>query len=275
MKIGKYLLVLLVAILLSTAIACGSGTAEPTPTPTEIPTPTAIPVLPDLTITNLTFDPTTGCAGAPVQVAVTIQNKGTLVSPACYWSWQLFAGSVTLLNTLPSLPPGGTTIVHTEMTLADDITGTFNTTAIVDPTSVVAELNESDNQFMQSLTVSICNFQSNYDSDKSNIHTALNAYMASHNGSIPLTNNSITLNYPAGTYRIIDICALLGAGDLLDTVPASCIDSSFDNCETNGCSCQQHAHYIWLSLANASVVSTCIGSDCAVNSYDGYQDIWP
>jgi hypothetical protein len=277
MKSGKYLLVLLMSILLTTAIACGSGTAEPTPTPTAIPTPTptAIPVLPDLTITNLTFDPTTGCAGAPVRVAVTIQNKGTLVSPACYWSWQLFAGSVTLLNTLPSLPPGGTTIVHTEMTLADDITGTFNTTAIVDPTSVVAELNESDNQFTQLLTVSICNFQSNYDSDKSNIQTALSAYMASHNGSIPYTNNSVQLNYPAGTYHIINICALLGAGDLLDTVPASCIDSSFDNCDNNGCNCQQNAHYIWLSFANASVVSACIGGDCEANSYDGYQGIWP
>src|SRR5512137_2987913 len=110
MKIGKFVLVLVMALFLIPAIACNSEEATPTPTPTEIPTPTPtdVPVLPDLTITNITFDPATGCAGAPVQVAVTIQNKGTLVSPACYWSWQLFAGSVTLLNTLPSLPPGGT-----------------------------------------------------------------------------------------------------------------------------------------------------------------------
>ena len=277
MKSGKYILVLLLSILLTTAIACGSGTAEPTPTPTptEIPTPTAVPVLPDLTITNLTFDPATGCEGATVQVAVTIHNQGTLVSPACYWSWQLFAGSVTLLNTLPSLPPGGTTIVHTEMTLADDITGIFNTTAIVDPTSVVAELNESDNQLIQPLTVSMCNFQSNYDSDKSEIQTALNAYMASHNGSIPVTNNSVELDYPSGIYHIIDICALLGAGDLLDRVPASCVDSSFDNCGATGCTCQQDAHYVWLRFANSSVVSACIGNDCEANSYDGYQGIWP
>jgi hypothetical protein len=276
MKSGKYFLVLLLSIVLTAAIACGSGEAEPTPTPEiPIPTPTAIPVLPNLTITNITFNPTTGCEGAPVQVAVTIQNQGTLVSPACYWSWQLFAGSVTLLNTLPSLPPGGTTIVHTEMTLADDITGTFNTTAIVDPTSVVAELNESDNQLMQSLTVSICNFQSNYNSDKSNIQTALNAYMASHNGSIPVTNNSVTLSDPAGTYPIIDICALLGAGDLLDVVPSSCIDTSFDNCEATGCTCNQNAHYKWLVKGAGTVVSSCIGDDCEANSTDGYQSIWP
>jgi hypothetical protein len=275
MKSGKYFLVLLLSILLTTAIACGGGEAEPTPTPTEIPTPTTIPVLPNLTITNITFNPTTGCEGTTVQVAVTIQNQGTLVSPACYWSWQLFTGSVTLLNTLPSLPPGGTTVVHTEMTLADDITGTFNTTAIVDPMSEVAELNESDNQLIQPLTVSMCDFQASYNSDKSSIQTALNAYMASHNGSIPITNNSVTLNDPSGIYPIIDICALLGAGDLLDAVPTSCIDSSFDNCEANTCTCKQNAHYVWLVKDAGTVVSSCRGGNCENNFADGYQGIWP
>ena len=275
MKSGKYFLALLLSILLTTAIACGGGEAEPTPTPTEIPTPTAVPTLPNLTITNIVFDPATGCEGAPVQVAVTIQNQGTLVSPACYWSWQLFTGSVTLLNTLPSLPPGGTIIVHTEMTLANDITGTFNTTAIVDSMSAVAELNESDNQFVQPLTVSMCDFQAGYNSDKSKIQTALSAYRASHNSSMPFTNNSVTLNIPSGTYNIIDICALIGAGDLLDEVPASCVDSSFDNCGAATCSCKQNAHYIWLAYGAGNVISTCTGGDCETNFADGYQGIWP
>jgi hypothetical protein len=272
MKSGKYVLALLIGILLTTAVACGSGTAEPTPTPT--PTPTAVPVLPNLTITNITFNPSTGCEGAPVQIAVTIQNQGTLVSPACYWSWQLFAGSEILLNTLPSLPPGGTIIVHTEKTLADDITGTFNTTAIVDPTSVVAELNESDNEFIQPLTASMCDPQASYNSAKSSIQTALNAYMASHNGSIPFTNHSVELGNPSGIYNIINICALIGAGDLLDEVPPSCTDISFDNCEAGTCACKPNTHYIWLVDGSGTVLSSCTG-DCWAPSENDYQGIWP
>ena len=270
-------MVLLLSILLTTAIACGGGEAEPTPTPTptEIPTPTPVPTLPNLMITSITFNPAVGCEGAPVQVAVTIQNQGTLLSPACYWSWQLYSGSDPLITSLPSLPPGGTIVVHTEMTLANDITGTFNTTAIVDSMSGVAEINESDNQFVQPLTVSMCDFQASYNSDKSKIQTALTAYMASHNGSIPFTNNSITLNIPSGTYNIIDICALIGAGDLLDEVPASCVDSSFDNCGAATCSCKQNAHYIWLAYGAGNVISTCTGADCWANFAADYQGIWP
>ena len=274
MKSGKYFLVLLLSILLTTAIACGGGEAEPTPTPTEIPTPTAVPTLPNLTITNIVFDPATGCAGAPVQVTVTIQNQGTLFSSPCHWSWQLYQGN-DRLGSLVSLPPGGTIVVHTEMILANDITGTFNTTATVDSMSEVAELNESDNQFTTPITVTMCDFQAGYNSDKSKIQTALNTYRASHNSSMPFTNNSVQLNYPSGTYHIIDICALLGAGDLLDEVPASCIDSSFDNCEANSCSCKQTARYIWLVDGAGNVLSACIGGNCETNFADGYQGIWP
>ena len=274
MKSGKYFLVLLLSILLTTAIACGGGEAEPTPTPTEIPTPTAVPTLPNLTITNIVFDPATGCAGAPVQVTVTIQNQGTLLSPTCHWTWQLYQGN-DRTDTLVPLPPNGTITVHTEMTLANNITGTFNTTATVDPMFEVAEINESDNQFTVPLTVTMCDPQASYNSDKNKIQTALNAYMASHNGSIPVTNNSVTLSDPAGTYPTIDICALLGAGNLLQVVPASCIDSSFDNCEANGCTCNQNAHYKWLVKGAGTVVSSCIGTECVANPYDGYQGVWP
>jgi len=274
MKSGKYFLVLLLSILLTTAIACGGGEAEPTPTPTEVPTPTPVPTLPDLTITNVTFNPAIGCEGAPVQVTITFQNHGTLLSSPCHWTWVLYQGK-ELSGTLISLPPNATTLIQTEITLANDITGTFNTTATVDSMSEVAELNESDNQFIQPLTVSMCDFQASYNSDKSKIQTALNAYMASHNGSIPLTNNSITLNIPSGTYYIIDICTLIGAGDLLDEVPASCVDSSFDNCGAATCNCKQNAHYIWLAYGAGNVISTCTGGDCDSDFADGYQGIWP
>ncbi|MFA5375133.1 MAG: CARDB domain-containing protein [Dehalococcoidia bacterium] len=265
------------AVLLTTAVACGEGEEEatPTPAPTAVPTPTPVPTLPDLTVTSITFDPAIGCEGAPVQVAVTIQNQGTLLSNACYWSWQLFTGSVTLVNTLPSLPPGGTIVVHTELALADDITGTFNTTAIVDSMSGIAEINESDNDFIQPLTVSLCDFEASYNADKSSIQTAVDAYMTSHNGSMPLTSNSVQLNYPSGTYAIIDICALIGDGELLDAVPASCMDGSFDNCAASTCACKQNARYIWLVNGAGSVLSTCIGGDCDTNFADGYQGVWP
>jgi hypothetical protein len=280
MKSGKYFLVLLLSILLTTAIACGGGEAEPTPTP-EIPTPTptAVLVLPNLIITNVAFNPAVGCEGSLVQVAVTIQNQGTQLSPSCYWSWQMYNGSTKLINTLPALFPGGTTVVHTEMPLAKDITGTCNTTAIVDSASEIIELNESDNEFIQPLTVSMCDFQASYqasyNSDKNNIQTALTAYTASHNGSLPLTNNAAQLYFPSGTYQIINICALIGPGDLLDEVPASCIDFSSDNCVANTCTCKQNAHYVWLMDGVGNVLSNCIGSDCDTNLTDGYQGIWP
>jgi hypothetical protein len=273
MKTGRFILVLLMAVLLTTAIACGDGEAEPTTTPA--PTATPVPTLPDLTITNVTFDPAIGCEGAPVQVAVTIQNHGTLLSNACYWSWQLYDGSTKLINTLPSLPPGGTIVVYTEMNLADDITGTFNTTAIVDSASDVVELNESDNEFIQPLTVSLCDFQGSYGSDKSKIQAALDAYKAANNSSVPVTGNSVQLNYPSGTYAILNICALIGDGELLDEVPASCRDDSFDNCAAGTCNCKQNARYIWLVDGASNVMSVCMGGDCDTNFADGYQGVWP
>lgn len=279
MRIGKCILVLLMAILLTTAVACGSEEAAPTPspapTPTEVPTPTPVPNLPDLKISNVTFDPAVGCEGSLVQVAVTIQNQGTLLSPACYWSWQLYQGSINQLNTLPSLPPGGTIVVHTVVTPADDITGTFNTTAIVDSMSGVAEINESNNDFNQPMTVVTCDPQASYNSDKSKIQAALNVYIGSHNGSFPETNYSIQLNYPSGTYHIIDICSLLGTGNMLQEVPVSCVNSSFNNCESNSCVCKQNAHYVWLLDGAGNVLSSCIGSGCDTDFSDGYQGIWP
>ncbi|MFA5367580.1 MAG: CARDB domain-containing protein [Dehalococcoidia bacterium] len=259
------------AVLLTAAVACGNGEAEPTPTPTATPTPS----LPNLTITDVSFDPAVGCEGAPVKVSVTIQNQGNQLSPACYWSWQLFSGSQILVNTLPSLPPGGTIVVHTETTLASDITGTFNTTTIVDSMAGVAESNESDNEFIQPFTVSLCDLQSNYNADKGNIQTALDAYMTGNNGSIPITANSVQLSYPAGMYAILDICALIGEGELLDEVPASARDDSFDNCASPSCDCKQNARYIWLVNLAGNVMSVCIGGDCAMNFADGYQGVWP
>jgi len=277
MKIGKCILVLLMAILLIPAIACSSEEAQPTPTPTAIPTPTptTVPVLPDLVITNITFDPATGCAGTPVEITATIQNLGTLSSPSCQWSWQLYPGGQASLEQLPSLPPGGSILMHTSITLTGSVTGTFNTTAMVDTLSEITELNEGNNQYNKLLTVNLCDYQSNYNTDKVSIQTALNSYRASHNTSMPLTNSSIQMNYPAGTYYIVNICALIGAGDLLDAVPASSIDSTFDNCESGACACKQNGHYVWLVDGFGNVLSTCIGGDCDTNFADGYQGIWP
>ena len=264
------------AILLIPAIACGGGeesTPTPTPAETPTPTPTPIPTLPNLTITNVTFDPATGCAGAPVQVTITFQNQGTLLSSPCHWTWVLYQGK-ELSGTLISLPPGAITLIQTEITLDNNIIIRTNTTATVDSVSEVAELNESDNQFIKPFTVEMC--EASYNSDKSKIQTALTAYMASHNSSIPLTNKSVQLNYPFGIYNIIDVCLLQGVGDLLDGVPTSCIDSSFDNCNAVTCTCNQNAHYIWLADGAGSVMSVCIGSDCRRDSVaDGYQDIYP
>jgi hypothetical protein len=273
MKIGRVVLVVLMAALLAVTIACDSGEAEPTPTPEVTPTP--VPTLPDLAITNITFDPAGGCEGAPVQVAVTIQNQGTLLSPACYWSWQLYNGSDPLIISLPSLPPGGTTVVHTEMDLANDITGTFNTTSIVDAMFGVNEIYENNNELIAPFTITVCDFEASYNADKSKIQAALDAYMASNNGSMPITSNSVQINLPAGTYAILDICALIGEGELLDEVPDSCLDGSFDNCAANTCSCEQNAHYIWLVNPAGNVLSTCVGGDCVDNFTDGYQGVWP
>ena len=180
-----------------------------------------------------------------------------------------------MLDELPSLPAGGTAVIHTATTMDNNTRGTFNTIAMVDPFFGVAELNEDNNRFTQPLTVGICDFSANYNSDKSRIQTALNTYMARHGSSIPVTYNSVQLNNPSGTYHIIDICALIGSGDLLPEVPASCVDSPFDNCEANTCSCKQNARYIWLVDSSGNVLSTCIGGDCDTNFVDGYQGVWP
>jgi len=231
-------------------------------------------VLPDLVITNVTFNPATGCAGTPVEITATIQNQGTLSSQSCQWSWQLYPGGQASLEQLPSLPPGGSILMHTSITLTGSVTGTFNTTAAVDTLSEVTELDESNNQYNKLLTVNLCDFQASYNSDKSAIQTALNAYRASHNGSMPVTNSSVQMYYPAGTYKIVNICTLIGTGNLI-VVPVSSVDSTFDNCESNACVCKQNAHYVWLADGFGTVLSSCIGGDCDTNLADGYQGIWP
>ncbi|MEA1958560.1 MAG: CARDB domain-containing protein [Chloroflexota bacterium] len=272
MKSMRVVFALLAVFIMVTTIACSEEEPQPTPTPT--PTPTIPPPMADLIVTGVTFDPVTGCTGEPIQVTVTIENQGTLASPACHWSWTLYAGTDRWDN-LPALAPGAAVTVQTEMALESDITGTFNTTAMADSMSEVAELNESDNGMTQQLIISVCEYDEDYLTVKGEIQTALDTYTASHNGSIPDTTRSITLLYPAGTFNILDICELIGAGDLLEGVPTGCRDDNFDNCDAGTCNCDSGAHYIWLVDLDGNMLSSCMGNDCDTNYTDGYQSVWP
>ena len=146
---------------------------------------------------------------------------------------------------------------------------------MADSLSEVTELNESNNDIVQQLTISICEYDEDYLAVKGDVQTALDTYIASHNGSVPVTARSITLLYPAGTFNILDVCELIGAGDLLEDVPDGFRDDNFDNCDAGTCDCDDDAHYIWLVDGDGNVLSCCMGNDCDNNYTDGYQSVWP
>ena len=117
----------------------------------------------------------------------------------------------------------------------------------------------------------------NYYAAKREIQSAVIAYMNNNYGELPVINGTSTIT--DSDYRIIDICALLTSkGGEINHVPDGCAsinNSDNDNCDAGCDGCHVTSHYIWAVDANGSVYSTCIGEDCAANSVDYFQGVWP
>ena len=97
-------------------------------------------------------------------------------------------------------------------------------------------------------------------------------YKAHYEGSLPVSGTASTLQTPAGTYFIIDICSLM------NYVPdgfAAVAGNNNDNCDNGSCQCNTNASYIWLLDTNGKLLSKCVGDKCKSNESDGYQGVWP
>ena len=97
-------------------------------------------------------------------------------------------------------------------------------------------------------------------------------YKAHHEGSLPVSGTAVTLQNPAGTYFIIDICSLMNY--VLDGF-AAVEGENNDNCDAGGCQCSANASYIWLLDTNGKVFSKCVGDKCKSSESNGYQGVWP
>ena len=97
-------------------------------------------------------------------------------------------------------------------------------------------------------------------------------YKTHHDGSLPVSGLNASLNEPAGTYFIIDICKLM------NYVPdgfAAANGSGNDNCDAGDCRCFANASYVWLLDSYGKVFSKCAGDRCTSHDADGYQGVWP
>lgn len=111
------------------------------------------------------------------------------------------------------------------------------------------------------------------------IEDAVDDYRAAHSDTLPVLGNaSVLLEKPAGTYSVIDMCSLVGAGKGFEAVPDGCAEvggDGNDNCDGGDCSCNSTHHYVWLVDSGGEVLSKCLGPECGYNNEDGYQGIWP
>jgi hypothetical protein len=104
------------------------------------------------------------------------------------------------------------------------------------------------------------------------LNSEVTEYKAHHEDSLPVSGMNASLEDPAGTYFIIDICALI------NYVPdgfAAVEGDNNDNCDAGGCQCSTNASYIWLLDSYGKVFSKCVGDKCKTNQSDGYQGVWP
>jgi hypothetical protein len=97
-------------------------------------------------------------------------------------------------------------------------------------------------------------------------------YKLHHDNDLPVSAMNVSLEDPAGTYFIIDIC------NLMNYVPdgfAAVEGDNNDNCDAGGCECDTDASYVWLLDSYGTVFSKCAGEKCKSNASDGHQGVWP
>ena len=106
-------------------------------------TVTVVPLLPDLTITNITTSPNPAFAGSDVTATVTVANIGPAAAGPFSVQWLPALGAVPVSTQVSGLPAGGTVTVNLDSVFA--FVGQFAGTVLVDPNNAVAEVNELNN----------------------------------------------------------------------------------------------------------------------------------
>lgn len=109
-----------------------------------------------------------------------------------------------------------------------------------------------------------------YRSFVNTLNDEIEQFQAYNQGDLPVSEFTVSLEKPEGTYLIIDICRL--------NVPqnfAAVDGEGNDNCDAGTCECSANASYVWLLDSYGDVFSRCVGSGCDSNSSDGYQGVWP
>ena len=126
-----------------------------------------------------------------------------------------------------------------------------------------------------------------YNSIKPQIQNAVTAYTISHNGYLPPHEGTVNITAWGGTNipgcLIIDICQIVGVGELLRQVPDGCYGVEGEantNFYSEECENPSNGHYIWVVGGNGNVYSICEenkdGTYSATDRVDGFhQDIWP
>ncbi|WUR61308.1 discoidin domain-containing protein [Micromonospora chokoriensis] len=106
---------------------------------------------PDLQVLSIASNPPNPAVGASVTFTVTVRNRGTTATGATTVT-RLVAGSTTLNTNTASIAAGATVTVAVSGSWTAT-SGGATLTATADATNVVAETNESNNAFSQSIVV--------------------------------------------------------------------------------------------------------------------------
>ncbi|MFG1842389.1 CARDB domain-containing protein [Micromonospora sp. NPDC049175] len=106
---------------------------------------------PDLQVLGIASNPPNPAVGASVTFAVTVRNRGTTATGATTVT-RLVAGGTTLNTTTASIAAGATATVAVSGSWTAT-SGGATITATADATNVVAETNETNNAFSQSIVV--------------------------------------------------------------------------------------------------------------------------
>lgn len=124
-----------------------------------------------------------------------------------------------------------------------------------------------------------------YNVVKPQIENGVTAYMVENLGERPTVIGSYEVSTDTGTIDadVFDICAIVGTGELLRTVPDGCAQlpgADNDNFDAGGCSPSGAGHYIWVIDAGGSVYSVCdenLDGTLAGNELadDFHYNIWP
>ena len=104
---------------------------------------TVLPLLPDLTVTNVTTTPNPAFAGSDVTATITVANIGFAPAGAFTVQWWPWLAATPVTTQVSGLAVGGTATVTLDSVFA--FTGQFNGTVTVDPNNAVAEVTKLNN----------------------------------------------------------------------------------------------------------------------------------